>query len=202
MNILIPARVDALLVSGHAAASVPREPADGDCSRGMAGRIDPPKGSAAAADRIVQGLGRSGELTLEAWVKPANTTQAGPARIVTLSADPSRRNFTLGQAADDFEVRFRTNTTSANGEPSLWSSSQHTDTGPDICALRSAAGDLAVLYFAHSGQVTLNGTRRIGGMRAEWFNPREGSSQSAEPITPNTYHAPDDEDWVLLLRKP
>jgi hypothetical protein len=67
--------------------------------------------SAAPAGKISQAVRRSGELTVEAWVRPANTTQAGPARIVTCSADPSRRNFTLGQAAGDFEMRFRTSTT-------------------------------------------------------------------------------------------
>ena len=157
--------------------------------------------SAAAADKIVQVIGRSGEMTLEAWVKPANTTQAGPARIVTFSADPSRRNFTLGQAAGDFEMRFRTSTTSANGEPSLWSSSQDTETGPDISALRSTSGDLGVVYLARGGQVGLNVSRLTDGLRAEWYNPRDGSNHAAEPISPNTYRAPDEEDWILLLRK-
>ena len=158
--------------------------------------------STAAAVKVAQAIGRSGELTLETWIKPANTTQAGPSRIVTFSADPGHRNFTLGQAAGDFEVRFRTTTTSANGEPSLWSSPQDTDAGENVSVLRSAAGDLAVLYFAHGGQITLNDGKLIGGLRAEWFNPRDGSSRSAEPSNLNTYLAPDEEDWVLLLRRP
>ena len=41
--------------------------------------------SAAAADKIVQAIDRNGELTIEAWVQPANTTQSGPARIVLLT---------------------------------------------------------------------------------------------------------------------
>jgi hypothetical protein len=158
--------------------------------------------STAAAGKIGEGIGRSGELTLEAWIRPANTTQAGPARIVTFSADPGRRNLTLGQAAGDFEVRFRTTTTSPNGEPSLWSSSRDIGAGPHISALRSAAGDLAVLYFAHGGQTTLNAGKLAGGLRAEWFNPRDGSRQPAKPIGLNTYLAPDEVDWVLLLSRP
>ena len=146
--------------------------------------------STAAAAKVVQAIGRSGELTLEAWVKPANTTQAGPARIVTFSADPSRRNFTLGQAAGDFEVRFRTTTTSANGEPSLWSSSQDADAGPNVSALRSATGDLAVLYFARGGQVTLNRSKLADGLRAEWYNPRDGSSRPAEADHPEHLSRP------------
>lgn len=157
--------------------------------------------SAGAAGKIARAVGRSGEMTLEAWIKPANTTQAGPARIVTFSADPGRRNFTLGQAAGDFEVRFRTSTTSPNGEPSLWSSSRDGGDGPRISALRSTAGDLAVLYFAQGGEVTLNRGKLADGLRAEWFNPRDGSRQPATTVRPDTYRAPDEEDWVLLLCK-
>ena len=62
---------------------------------------------------------RSGSFTLEAWIRPANLSQSGPARIVTLSQDGSNRNFTLGQDEDRFEVRFRTTRTSENGIPSL-----------------------------------------------------------------------------------
>ena len=121
-------------------------------------RIESPTliASATTANKIVQAIDRSGELTIEAWVQPANATQSGPARIVTCSADTGRRNFTLGQAAADFEVRFRTTTTSPNGEPSLWSSSRVDHAGPPVSALRSDSGDLAVLYFASGGQVTLD----------------------------------------------
>ena len=73
--------------------------------------------------------------------------------------------------------------------------------GPNVSVLRSAAGDLAVLYFARGGQAVLNPSKLADGVQAEWYNPRDGSSRPAEPITPNTYRAPDEEDWVLLLRK-
>ena len=157
--------------------------------------------SAAAAGKILQAVRRSGELTVEAWVRPANVTQTGPARIVTCSADPSRRNFTLGQATGDFEMRFRTSTTTPNGEPSLWSSSQNADGGPNVTALRSSNGELAVLYFARGGQATLNPSRLAVSIQAEWYNPRDGSRCPAKPVASNAYRAPDEEDWVLLLRK-
>jgi hypothetical protein len=108
---------------------------------------------------------------------------------------------TLGQAAGDFEVRFRTSTTTPNGGPSLWSSSHDSVSGPNVGALRSATGDLAVLYLARGGQATLNGNRIAGGVQAEWYNPRDGRRRPAEPITPNTYRASDEEDWALLIRK-
>ncbi len=69
--------------------------------------------------RIVNAVRRSGEITIEAWIRPAKIDQSGPARIVTLSKNASERNFTLGQDKDRFEVRFRTSKTSTNGTPAL-----------------------------------------------------------------------------------
>jgi hypothetical protein len=66
--------------------------------------------------------------------------------------------------------------------------------------LRSDNGELAVLYFGRGGQATLDPSRLAETIKAEWYNPRDGSRRSAESITPNTYRAPDEEDWVLLLR--
>ena len=71
------------------------------------------------AAKIFNGVRRSGAITIEAWVKPANTRQDGPARMVTLSRDTSSRNFTMGQDKDRFETRFRTSGTSLNGVPAV-----------------------------------------------------------------------------------
>ncbi|MFP6617980.1 MAG: LamG-like jellyroll fold domain-containing protein, partial [Pirellulaceae bacterium] len=62
---------------------------------------------------------RSGAITLEAWVTPANTKQEGPARILTFSSNSTNRNFTLGQEGARFDVRLRTTRTSNNGLPSV-----------------------------------------------------------------------------------
>ena len=76
--------------------------------------------SAGPATKLVEACRKSGEATLEAWLKPANTSQAGPARIVSLSKDPYARNFTLGQERARYDVRFRTTKAGENGmTPSL-----------------------------------------------------------------------------------
>jgi hypothetical protein len=77
--------------------------------------------SAGPARKLIEACRESNAITVEAWVKPANTTQAGPARIVTLSADTGRRNFTLGQAETSYVQRLRTTSTSDNGMPELTS---------------------------------------------------------------------------------
>jgi len=74
--------------------------------------------SAAPARKIIDFAKRTRGLTVEAWVNPANDRQDGPARMVTISGNTSRRNFTLGQDANYYDVRLRTTVTTTNGIPS------------------------------------------------------------------------------------
>jgi VanZ family protein len=60
-------------------------------------------------------LTRGEGLTLEVWVKPFNTSQYGPARILSYSINPYFRNFTLGQSKDSLVMRLRTEMTDLNG---------------------------------------------------------------------------------------
>jgi len=71
------------------------------------------------ATPIVSAVRASGQLTVEAWVSPANTRQAGPARIVTISRDASSRNVTLGQEGDRYILRLRTSATGEQGTPAV-----------------------------------------------------------------------------------
>ncbi len=73
--------------------------------------------SGTAASKISNEIMSTDALTLEVWVDPANTTQTGPSRIMTLSNDTGNRNFTLGQSATDYSYRLRTSTTNNNGTP-------------------------------------------------------------------------------------
>ena len=82
-------------------------------------RVDKPASirSRIAADKISRACRQSNEITVEAWVRPANTNQDGPAPIVTISSGTEARNFTLGQQGGAYEVRLRTRATSGNGLP-------------------------------------------------------------------------------------
>ena len=72
------------------------------------------------ATKIIEACKASNEITIVAWIKPANTDLTGPARIFTLSTDPSNRNFTLGQDTTGYQIRLRTTVTGNNGyEPPL-----------------------------------------------------------------------------------
>ncbi len=80
--------------------------------------------SMGAAAKITQACRANNEITVEAWIQPANTTQDGPARIVTVSGAPFERDFSLSQGqsgslpSDVFDVRVRTTATDDNGIPS------------------------------------------------------------------------------------
>jgi hypothetical protein len=169
-------------------------------SGGLAVRSPVLIASRGPAAKIAEAVGQSGSMTIEAWIKPDNTTQGGPARIVTLSRDPGSRDFTLGQKAGAYEVRFRTTSTSPNGEPAL-SSPGGDDAIPGICGLRSPKADLAVLYFTAGGKARINTGALAEGTPARWYNPRDGQWADARK-TNGSYVAPDAEDWVLLLQKP
>jgi hypothetical protein len=69
--------------------------------------------------RLIEAVKKSKAFSLEAWVTPANATQNGPARILTLSSGISQRNVTLGQERDRYDLRIRANKTDNNGLPSL-----------------------------------------------------------------------------------
>ena len=109
--------------------------------------------SGSAATKVSTALKVSNAVTIDAWVQPTNTTQNGPARILTLSKDSNLRNFTLGQEKASYNVRLRTTKTDTNGKP----------------AVSSAAGTLSanlthVVYTRNaSGTVTLylNGVKKL-----------------------------------------
>jgi hypothetical protein len=137
--------------------------------------------------RLINAIKRTGEITVEAWLQPANTTLDGPARIVTLSRDTSERNFTLGQEKNLFDVRLRTSRSSNNGIPST------------STPARSLAVRLTHVVFTRNraGRTTiyLNGKRRanqtLAGNFANWnngFNLALGNELSNERPWLGTFH--------------
>ncbi len=115
---------------------------------GIAESAEPPA-------KLIEACQKSNEITIEAWLAPANTTQNGPARIVSLSADPYKRNFTLGQEGDRYEVRLRTTQAGENGM------------NPALATRGGAAARLSHVVYtrAADGKATLyiNGEAAAGG---------------------------------------
>ncbi|MCB0232609.1 MAG: LamG domain-containing protein, partial [Anaerolineae bacterium] len=108
--------------------------------------------SAQLPARIVDACMATNEVTLEAWVEPANLTQDGPARILTMSNDVRHRNFLLGQglwgeqARDLFTARLRTTEQSLNGEPPLSTEAGTAQLGMTHLLFTRAASGAANFY--------------------------------------------------------
>lgn len=170
------------------------------------------------ATKLINAVKQSRSFTIEAWIRPDNTVQAGPARIVTLSADMSARNLTLGQKADAYEVRFRTTATSPNGEPALSTPGGDMPAGLVVptavpgagryrfVATRDAQGSYAMVYAPVSRAFTVRMDAISGSkVKAWWYNPRCGEATAIGEF-PNKGHRefqPPDKgeiiDWVLVL---
>lgn len=69
----------------------------------------------APATSLIRKLRQSSQFTLVASIATADLDQMGPARIISISSDPSERDFTLGQEGKDLRIRLRTPATGANG---------------------------------------------------------------------------------------
>ena len=116
------------------------------------------------ASKIVDACKRSGELTIEVWVTSENNQQTGPARIVSLSTDTTRRNFTLGQDGAKYDVRLRTESTNENGLPSLSTAEGSLKSElTHVVYTRNAAGD-ATIYV--NGKPS--GTKKVEGKLTNW----------------------------------
>ena len=123
--------------------------------------------SATPATKVIDAVMASNEITLEAWVKPANIMQSGPARILSLSLDPYYRNFTLGQdlsGTSFYDVRLRTTTTNPSGIPSLSSPLGSVTTNlTHVVYTRDAAGTARI--YLDGVQVS---TATVGGDMSNW----------------------------------
>ena len=112
--------------------------------------------SSILARKVSRAIRKSNEVTLEAWIRPHNTEQVGPARIVTLSFTSKKLNISLGQVADRYNIRLRTSE-NIGTEPSVSSP-------PNTVSLRSLSH---IVY-----------TRDQDGMATLYLNGQKIESES------------------------
>ncbi|MCB9207152.1 MAG: T9SS type A sorting domain-containing protein [Ignavibacteriales bacterium] len=125
---------------------------------------DPKIYTSNSAKDIYINVTKSNEITLEAWVKPLNNSQNGPARIITISEGTSNRNVTLGQSTDKYEVRLRSTETSNNGIPSVFSTSNSATTNLTHLVFSRHADSVANIYI----NGVLNSSLNISGNLSNW----------------------------------
>ena len=126
--------------------------------------------SESPARKIIDACRASNELTLEAWVQPANISQDGPARILSISASKTERNATLGQglygdqSPDVYVARLRTAQTSTNGLPAVVTPAGAATTALTHVAYTRRADGRATLYVNGQDRGVLN----VGGALNSW----------------------------------
>lgn len=69
-------------------------------------------------------------------------------------------------------------------------------------AARNPEGDLAAIYVAGGGVVTLKDELLKDQLKPLWFSPRDGGMRNARALRNRVYRTPTAEDWVLLFRSP
>jgi len=70
-----------------------------------------------------------------------------------------------------------------------------------ISASRSEDGNLVVVYLPMGGEVRLRPGELVQGLSGQWFDPRTGQRTLAHDTGQGTFCAPEEQDWVLVLRK-
>lgn len=113
------------------------------------------RGTTTASAKLAERLKNTNAYTIEAWLVPANTSQEGPARIISYSANTNERNFTLGQTLYNynFAQRSGSNTSNAdiNGNPLL-------STADEEEALQATQQHVAITYSGTEGRkIFVNG---------------------------------------------
>jgi hypothetical protein len=118
--------------------------------------------SANAAKKVIDAVRKSGAFSAEVWLRAANTSQEGPARVVSISSNTSTRNFTLGQEGNVWDFRLRSSRSDRNGIPSLRAPAESVDTTLAHIVYTRARDGQARLY--KNGQ-EIASQRRDGDLR-------------------------------------
>ncbi len=126
--------------------------------------------SSSAANKIIEAARATNALTVEAWLRPDNLTQDGPARIISLSPNIRERSFTLGQDSLEeqqgsrYVMRLRTSETDANGIPALVTTASTVSTELTHVVYTRAVNGEARLYV--NGEEVASG--RVPGDFTNW----------------------------------
>lgn len=121
------------------------------------------------AAKIIDAVRKTNELSVEAWITSANGAAGRTARIVGISENPERRNFTLSQEGTldspaAYDLRLRSTSTPLDGAASL-ARTENPVNGvlTHVACTLDSAGTLRIYL---DGRETL--TRFVGGTLANW----------------------------------
>lgn len=136
--------------------------------------------SAAAATKLYDALTQTNQITVEAVFTPDNLGQDGPARIVSMSQDAGRRNFSLGQDEADYAFRLRTTESSSNGTP-------ETPAGATLSTERSQH---VIVSFDQHGQLILRRNGATDHTEADFGGSFSGWDPAMGLVIANEFESP------------
>lgn len=135
-------------------------------------RLDAPAGAA----RVNAALRDANAVTLEAWLRPAQTFAFSEARIFALAAGRQQRNLTLSQLLDRYEANLRTTATNAAGVPATTATQPLTTLGiSHVILTRTGAGQISLFINTQPA-----GTAQVGGDTSGW-NPGHPLTLANDP---------------------
>ena len=104
--------------------------------------------SADSSGKIAADIKNTNAFTFEIWYRPANTTQTGPARLVSVSQDRDYRNFTVGQDSADLQIRLRSTDAASDsfGHPYFTASNVLSTNETHVVVTFDAATDTVKVY--------------------------------------------------------
>lgn len=97
--------------------------------------------SSGPALKLIDASQSTHAFTLNAWIKPLDAQQTGPATIVTVSQGFEQRNFTLTQVLPQYAARIRTTGTGTSGSLSLTADADTATTLTHIIYTHEANGN-------------------------------------------------------------
>ncbi|MEM8983473.1 MAG: LamG domain-containing protein [Pseudomonadota bacterium] len=127
------------------------------------------QGSTADSAKLHELITATGEYSIEAWVAPANVVQEN-ARIVSYSAGPFSRNFTLGQTMYDYDFYNRSENTDGNGEPRLSTPSAEEVLQATLQHVVATYDPVNGRRIYVNGELRASGDEANGGSIADWDN--------------------------------
>jgi hypothetical protein len=121
-------------------------------------------GTTGAATKVIESLRASNTSTFEVWVEPANVTQSGPSRMISVGGGTSFQNFVLGQVQSEVRARLTHTGKDAIGRPYLSTVNGLLDTGL-VHLVHTYDGAVERLYV---NGVPYAGAVAIGGSYSNW----------------------------------
>ena len=125
------------------------------------------QGSTTASRKLRDLITATGQYSVEGWVAPSNVNQEDT-RIISYSAGPTLRNFTLGQTLYSYDFLHRSSTSDANGSPILQTAAADEDAQATLQHVVLTFDPVNERHVYVNGVDTQDADPAAGGTLGDW----------------------------------